>query len=661
MAASGLCTAAPATEQQPTVATCTQATAPHSAHCAALAHIPANAEFWAAANVSNILSVYARLAPGETLPPMAYMVDSVAFSVTDETPEMINQAGDLMAEAMQYIVGKGIAEWSEYANDSAGPALAAYASGISSPQAEAATERSLFKMLINTPLPGAYAAVTVTPGNEVMLPMVQEKIQRSMEDEFKGNCELYKGNGWTGVRLFMADPKKLFRHGPTPTDDEAAQLNKRSYYIVSRIEGNTLIFATADSAEKLLSVSCGAPSILSTGKVAGLDTAAQGNMLASCYLGQDTLNAYSGFYLKALQSVANTFNGALASVASADPSKKDATMQAITGMNNLVAEISKLYATQNHPLTITAWHDNNLHLELACDASGMEFTKAKVNTTCPQNALIHAYGSTIRFNNLPSFSTIVTSAGQVTDGIAETLPLHQGMSVKGWARMLKMAPPIAAVLAEPVLKMYNGLGNGWTLNVNLGHTSFGEVIPVISGSITLNDRKLFEEGWYDTRCIIVGLAAMDGERTAKKVAKALTFDATTIGNATVYTNKMLANDECQFAYAITDDQLSLTSQASQIGTTLGAPTEEVAGITVNVDLRPILPTLQEEYEKALAEANADEEYGSYYHEHYLPGVQERNRKAEQFINNIISGGKINITTEGGKLRTVVDIYTPTLK
>lgn len=656
LATSGLCTAAQANEQQPVVVTDTQAVNPRTTHCKALNYIPANVEAWAALNVGNTINVCSVLNPEAGISPMISMVDSVAIGVTDETPELLNQFGDLVAEIVQFACGNAIGEWAACADSSVQPALYDYSSRFSSKAQEDATERSLFKLLINAPLPGMHAAVTTTPGNENMLSLVQQQMFLNLGNKLAQWSEPYERNGWIGVRLFMADPQKVFGHSPAPTAAEAELLSKRSYYIVSRIEGNTLIIATADSEEKLVSVSTGAPSVLNTEKATGLDAAAQGKMIASFYLGQDTINAYSGITVKMLQAAATSFNGALAAVAETDSAKEASIQQAIVGMNNIVAEISKLYATQTHPLTITAWHDDNLHLELACDASGIEFTKAKVDTTCPKGAIVHAYGSTVHFNNLPDFCSLVTSAGQVTDGIAETLPLHQGMAVKGWARMVKMAPSIAVVLAEPVLKMYNGLGNGWNLNVKLGHKDSGSIIPVISGSITLNDRKMFEEGWYDTRCIIVGMASMDSERKAKKLAEALTFDAMDFGSATVYSNKALTNADCQFAYALTDSKLGITTQSSQIGATLGNPTEEVAGITVNVDLRPILPAMRKEYNLKAANNNPADEYTQYIMELKRSSINE----AAQFIDNIVSGGKINVTTEGGKLRTVVDIYTPAL-
>ena len=485
--------------------------------------------------------------------------------------------------------------------------------------------------------------------------MLQKQLLLTLERELAGNYEVYSDNGWTGVRLSIPNPNDLYTEIP-PTAEEMEQLNKRSYYIATRIEGNTLLIATADSADKLVSVSTGAPSVLNTDKAAGLDSAAQGKILASFYMGEKTINAYCGIYTKLIQGVANTFSEAMSAAAVAMPDKQHSIQQAIVGMNNLATEISKLYAKQNHPLTITAWYDSNLHLEIACDAGGMEFTKAQVDTTCQQGTLVQAYGSTLSFNNLPDLCNIVNSAGLAVDGVAETLPLHHSMTVKGWSRLIKMAPPIAAIVAEPVLKMYNGLGNGWTLNVALTNSKFGGISPIVTGSITLNDRKMFEEGWNDIRNIAVALTAMDSSYKAQKLANILNFEASTLGDATVYTNKHLTTFDFSFAYALSDSKLGITTQADHIDFAMSAPTEEVAGITVNVDLQPILPVMHRNYEamKAMYGENAT------YPRAILSSMEDNIKSAENFIN-IISGGKLNVTTEGGKLRTVVDIYTPALK
>lgn len=656
LAASGLCTAEQANMPEPTAVT-VQVENNRAVQCSALAHIPANVEAWAAVNFGNSINAISKLYPtNDFIPYLAMMgIDSAAIAITDETPEVINQAGDLMAAIMQYTLGSLVKEWSYAANETAAPALSNFASQLSSPEAEKATERSLYKALINTPLPGAYAAISFMHGNEQTMAMMQQQLLILLDKELAGNYEAYNNNGWTGARLFVSQPENFYTN-PAPTAEELEQLSKRSYYIVSRIEGNTLLIATADSEDKLKAVSTGAPSVLNTDKAAGLDSAAQGKMLTSFYLGKDTLNAYYGIYTKFIQCAANTFNGAFAAAAAAMPDKQDSLQQAIGGMNNLATEISKLYAEQNHPLTITAWYDSNLHLELACDAGGMEFTKAQVDTTCQQGTLVQAYGSTLRFNNLPDLCNIVNSAGLAVDGVAETLPLHHSMTVKGWSRLIKMAPPIAAIVAEPVLKMYNGLGNGWTLNVALTNSKFGGISPIITGSITLNDRKMFEEGWNDIRNIAVALTAMDSSFKAQKLANILNFEASTLGDATVYTNKHLTTFDFSFAYALSDSKLGITTQADHINFAMSAPTEEVAGITVNVDLQPILPVMHRNHEamKAMYGENAT------YPRAILSSMEDNIKSAENFIN-IISGGKLNVTTEGGKLRTVVDIYTPALK
>ena len=656
LAASGLCTAEQANIPEPTAVT-VQVENNRAVQCSALAHIPANVEAWAAVNIGNSINAISKLYPtNDFIPYLAMMgIDSAAIAITDETPEVINQAGDLMAAIMQYTLGSLVKEWSYEANETAAPALSNFASQLSSPEAEKATERSLYKALINTPLPGAYAAISFMHGNEQTMAMMQQQLLILLDKELAGNYEAYNNNGWTGARLFVSQPENFYTN-PAPTAEELEQLSKRSYYIVSRIEGNTLLIATADSEDKLKAVSTGAPSVLNTDKAAGLDSAAQGKMLTSFYLGKDTINAYYGIYTKFIQCAANTFNGAFAAAAAAMPDKQDSLQQAIGGMNNLATEISMLYAEQNHPLTITAWYDSNLHLEIACDAGGMEFTKAQVDTTYQQGALIHAYGSTIRFNNLPNFCNLINSAGLAVDGVADTLPLTPGMAIKGWNRLVKMVPPIATVVAGPVLKMYNGLGNGWTLNVALTNTSFGNISPIVSGSITLNDRKMFEEGWDDVRNIAVALRALDGPYMANKLASILTFDAAPLGDATVYTNKQLSTADYSLAYAISDAKLGITSQADQINSTMGAPTEEVAGITVNVDLKTLLPVMQKNYEAMVAIMKEEEEHPRAI----LSSMEDSIKSAENFIN-IISGGKLNVTTEGGKLRTVVDIYTPVLK
>lgn len=656
LAASGLCTAEQANIPETTALT-VQVENNRATQCAALAHIPANVEAWAAVNIGNSVNAFSKLYPTDDMTPYLLMlgVDSAAIAITDETPEMINQAGDLMVEVMRPALGFLVRQWSSEANESAAPALLGYASQLTSPEAKYATERNIYKALINTPLPGAYAAVSFMHGNEQTMAMLQKQLLLTIERELAGNYEVYSDNGWTGVRLSIPNPNDLYTEIP-PTAEEMEQLNKRSYYIATRIEGNTLLIATADSADKLVSVSTGAPSVLNTDKAAGLDSAAQGKILASFYMGEETINAYCGIYTKLIQGVANTFSEAMSAAAVAMPDKQHSIQQAIIGINNMSAEICKLYAKQHHPLTITAWHDSNLHLELTCDAADMEFTKAQVDTTYQQGALIHAYGSTIRFNNLPNFCNLINSAGLAVDGVADTLPLTPGMAIKGWNRLVKMVPPIATVVADPVLKMYNGLGNGWTLNVALTNTSFGNISPIVSGSITLNDRKMFEEGWDDVRNIAVALKALEGPYMANKLASILTFDAAPLGDATVYTNKHLSTADYSLAYAISDAKLGITSQADQINSTMGAPTEEVAGITVNVDLKTLLPVMQKNYEATVAIMKEEEEYPRAI----LSSMEDSIKSVENFTN-IISGGKLNITTEGGKLRTVVDIYTPALK
>ena len=133
LAASGLCTAEQANIPEPTAVT-VQVENNRAVQCSALAHIPANVEAWAAVNFGNSINAISKLYPtNDFIPYLAMMgIDSAAIAITDETPEVINQAGDLMAAIMQYTLGSLVKEWSYEANETAAPALSNFASQLSS-------------------------------------------------------------------------------------------------------------------------------------------------------------------------------------------------------------------------------------------------------------------------------------------------------------------------------------------------------------------------------------------------------------------------------------------------------------------------------------------------------------------------------------------------
>ena len=454
MAALGICPLSQAaTEMRPH----TYATQQASVQCAALSKLPANVEAWAAINVDNTYL----LLPDEMLEEIDdtifSMIDSVAIGITPEAVQTINQAGKNIYSLIPAGIGYVLKDWSSIADKNVAPALTRYINAISDTQIEKTAERNLCKSLISTPIPGTYTVISFKPGSELFIHGLVNRAIKELKQQASGHYSIHHENGWKGLELTFPNPESLFYHY-TPTPQEIRKLSERSCFVVTRIEGNNLIIATTEDPRKLQAVSAGATALVHTDKVAHMAAATHRNFLASCYIGKDLVNATQEILTKSLQQASKTLKGIFYTIAKEHPNKREESLRAIRGIDSIIAELSKPLAGKKHPLTATAWHDGDLHLEITQDAGGMEFTTAKVDSAIPQDTMLHAYGTTLTLNNAPSLDTMLEAASGIAEGVAITFPSHIEMSIKGWTSIVNKAPSIARILAEPALKMYNSLG-----------------------------------------------------------------------------------------------------------------------------------------------------------------------------------------------------------
>ncbi|MBE6420240.1 MAG: hypothetical protein E7031_08930 [Akkermansiaceae bacterium] len=668
LAAAGL---SPITQaQEETVAPATVAPAQLNIQCTALSKMPANIEAWAAINIDSANWIMSGIVPDFGGSMKLNLIDSAAVGITEEAVQTLEVTGTLINKLLPTFLGPALKNWLHIADPQIAPTLGRYINSLSGKQPIKMAERNICKALISTPLPGSYVVISFKPGGELIMQQMVDELLGELREETRGYHAIYQRNGWKGVRFYLPSPASTFSMFH-PTQKEIQQLAKRSYYVVTRIEGTNLIIATTENPAKLVTVSGGAPALINTNKVAHTAVAEQGNLLASFYVGQDFLNASQGLATHVLEGLSKTMKGAFYTISHAHPAKREDAMMAIAGIDNLFAELSKGIVRQDQPLTGTAWHDGDLHLEISCDAGGIEFTKAKVDTHVPQDAILHAYGSTLTLNNAPSLPAMHKACTGIITGFATTLPVREEMALKGWAYMAESAPRIATIMAEPLLQMYNSLGNGWTFTMNAAPNPNGNLCPIISGSITLNDRAAFEKAWYDTRCIMVALAAIGGPHDAEQMAAGLTFEPATKGNTTIYTSSTIVDEyDCvQFAYALSDTKLSVSSNSNYLESDSTATTQEFAGVCLTFNPQAVLnameqqaTVLEQKYKDTPPRAQNDNDM----YLDYNPAKESYDRSQRRIrewkeISRVIQGAQLNITTQNGQLKLKLDLATPTLR
>lgn len=587
----------------------------------ALAYVPAKADTYVTFNVGKILQIIEKSKTRVCAPTQDALkaLDSVAVATSSENAKCLNDLQPLIAKAIKLGFSMEIMKGLSVAFSPEMMQIATTALGTKNEE-EILMETANTLAGYLTELKPLYTVAKLSPGQEAVLQQIRELDKQQQVTSIPGLDSWFE-NGWSGVCVDLSKaPQDMLAEVP-PTVLE--KLKNSKFYLVYRVEGDTIISALATNPADLEYAATPETSVLATASAATLNVAAGQNALLAANIGTNILNAVNNLSKTTITTPAAVLTDFFNAVAQQQPNMAGEMQKAVTGINNVATELLKLSPEQKHPLTLVLWHDGDLHMQADCDACGMEFTQAPVNTQAPENAILHAYGTNI--SNLPALNldAIITGAFTVGKGIAYTMesrPRQELLNnIMGVEFIYRMLPGFA----KPLISMHESLGNGWSCSVTKApESATGHVVA----DFNLADRAALEQGWKETTQVALNIASFVDKSAVDAIKQQLeAFTTTTDGKATVYTwaqgSQMLGiTPGC----AVTDTKLVIGSDAATNAKRANtASSTNFSGIGIHVNLN------------------------------HVPDCEK--------ILPFMEGGVIRITTQGGKMSTRLDLTTPILK
>lgn len=587
----------------------------------ALAHMPATADTYATINLSAALQLVAKT--GTPIPPEVQEackeIESLAVGTSSANARILSDLQPILAESIKLGFSMEVMK-------NLSVALSPEMMQLAITSLSAKSEEEIAMNAINSltaslaQLKPVYTIAKLTSEQSTVLQQIKQVSQQQEVSGIPG-LDAWSQDGWSGVCLDIANiPQEALAEIPPPVIEK---LEGSKFYLVYRVEGDSLITALATNPADLSYAETPAQSVLATDAAASLEVATAHQPLLAANIGTDVVNAINNLSKTTIKTPAAVLTDFFNAVAQERPNLAGEMQKATTGVQDIVTELLKLAPKQKKPLSLVLWHDGDLHLQIDCDACGIEFTPGTVNTQAPENALVHAYGSSVSNLPVPYLDKMVKGAFSVGKGLAATMESAPQQELMNDIMGAELAYSMVPAFTFPLLNMYDSLGNGWSCTVT---KTPEQPKGCVVAEFNLADRTALEKAWTETTQIAQNIAAFAGPQAVEALKQQLeAFTTATDGQATVYTwapgAEMLGiTPGC----AITDSKVVLgTDPAANAKAANTTYTTTYSGICLTVDLKQV-------------------------------------PKCEKLLP-MVEGATFSITTQDGKLNTRLDLITPILK
>ena len=640
----------------------------------ALAHIPADAQMWLAINFTNATvsmdKACCTLSTDSPFPEELELVDSVAIAGMDDTPQFIQHVSGLLtclgAKLTTEFLQK---EWTPNVRSTeVRETLYNIISTAGGRQMEKLTLDSL-----QAPIPHLRVVVTAKPGYEAMLAEAGRRLAAFMGE-------------YTNAEFLPTDKKTLHttRHNLLQNMGIPAMLLQGTanddIYLSFRMKGNSLILILADDEAKLSHVQREEESVLATDKCAGIDGMGTGFSLAAMHVTPTMLQALGQAVNDTLQTPLLTAAEIMRELSSQHPQLAAPLQQASKGLQSMQEQLSALCPQASRPLDITLWQDGDVHLLAECDACGAEFTTAQVRAATPDNAVIHAYGSSLRFNSPASSAKAIYSAARdIAQGIAPTLSTRHAMVVRGITHIIGAEAEMPTHITAPLCHWHEGLGNGWVATMDfaaLGVEDFAFATldcppkaltsaPAIRANFNVANRALLEDNYATAAGLLVTLTGLIDSDAADDMTNMLHYAPhPQTDGSTLYTrvDKNRAEDGLLPACKVTDTELTFASSPYVQQAYTGTPHSNISGWHLFVNLTPFVEHAHNIMELSKAHSEWARQNG--INDDIFKWNQQFLTEEYDLLclfRSLISAAKLSLTTEEGMLRLRLQLTTPFLK
>ncbi len=406
-------------------------------------------------------------------------------------------------------------------------------------------------------LPPTYVVLTCKPGQEgVLQSLYDEFISRTKAEGEDWITPVQDANGFTGARF---EPGKRYgASGPAETNADGTpisafektlrdEIDKRSYFIMARLQGNALILALCEDPAELKLASSPGDSLLSTNLTSPADVNLGKDMLGMLHVSKElaavNYAAHNGYVLNLAAIMSKVF----IKLGERDVADQTTFRKASHGMEVLAGQFHRF--TDRHiqqPTTMQAWSDGDLHLLSTCDAQGCSFRPSELKLAAladEAQTTLYAENTPLHLSTpLPNFNTVAEAALDVAAGVTLTLAENERAQAAGAIATVRQFMPELRAFADAAATMGYGLNGHMAFVLDATHTSLPPIVgaePDIQADIPrftfyaqVTNRGQIASGWN-------ALLTAAGQVVSKlgaspMLVNMLPITPTHMGNATSY-------------------------------------------------------------------------------------------------------------------------------
>lgn len=492
------------------------------------------------------------------------------------------------------------------------------------------------ELLHALPLFKFYTVLEFYPGKEASRSDLIARLEEKMQDEKR-----YEQDGWKGFCLFTPDFDAAEQEGK-PIPEKIRQAAKEIHlYLLYKEVGNHLILACCNNPEELnggIDATKGAQ-CLSTPFFNEATSPLNTPMLAA-RIEAPVLNSLQRILKVTLQALEAPIRTTFAAVAVSDFHAAAEIKKSLDALDTFGAELAKLERPVQHPLQVTIRHTNEqappmLLLEAEWDACGAEFTEGTLRHCADRGTPIFTMqASGLSIPNAPNLKTMAEAGIHIINGIfftASPKP-EAGEQAKAFINEGFNRNRVVNALSDFTATW----GDTWRICIeefcHQGITESGDgpsniFEERITSNVSIRDSAAFVATWKNLiNTTAEAFKSTDSPEIAADLTESTQLVEERIGNATIY-----HDNESPCTITLTENELMFCSCRPYAEALIAQESPRtIRGFTLQMDLDKL--------------ANTEEEKAN-----IAP------------LLNFTNGGVLHLTTENGKMKLYVELYTTGLK
>lgn len=296
-----------------------------------------------------------------------------------------------------------------------------------------------------------------------LAPGMQEQLLASLTAQ--EGAQAAEQGAWKGVKLALhADGDLLEQFSVLQQMQIQDALKGMPLYIMTQVRDNSLVVVVCSDPQQAQLPEGTAQSVL-----AGAGTAFMGahaKPLAALSLEPNLYAALNNCRMSPTRTMTGLCSGVFKTMAEQDAASRPLYQTAVQAVDNIARQLETLSPAETRPVTLLAWSDDKLHIEMESDAHGMVMQPAATPEVNSPNTILsvradRCVGGTVHLD----WPTLLTSCEQLADGMAATLEPESRFSAQSAMAQYRLFSNEAAQFGQAFSSWSGALDGSFALAI----------------------------------------------------------------------------------------------------------------------------------------------------------------------------------------------------